>query len=213
VFLNIPPGLFIAPNLTGGLGGIGKTYGDGDWDRAIRYGVRPDHSSLLPVMPYQRFNHLSDSDAAALIAYLKALPPIDNQLPPTTMRLPGYIIVSLADMEEFRGRLSKPPSVSPPPGTAAYGAYLASTICAECHGDRLQGGKHPAPDAPPGPGLAPAADWSQPEFAAAVRAGMAPGGRKLSNWMPSEQLQYLTDEEIQALYAYLQTLKPEATNR
>jgi cytochrome c553 len=42
---------------------------------------------------------------------------------------------------------------------------------------------------------------------------MAPGGRKLSNWMPSEQLQYLTDEEIQALYAYLQTLKPEATNR
>jgi hypothetical protein len=40
-----------------------------------------------------------------------------------------------------------------------------------------------------------------------VRTGIAPGNRKLSDWMPSQRLKYLTDEEIQALYAYLQTLR------
>lgn len=212
VFLDIPPGRFVAPNLTSGRGGIGKSYHDDDWDHAIRYGVRPDHSSLVPVMPYRLFNHLSDTDAAALIGYLKGLPAIDNQLPPTRIRVPGYVMVSLADMQKFRGLLSRPPTAPPPSGTAAYGAYLASTICVECHGERLQGGKHPAPDAPPAPGLAAAAYWSQPEFVAAVRTGIAPGGRKLSDWMPSQRLQYLTDEEIQALRAYLQTLQPARPN-
>ena len=56
-----------------------------------------------------------------------------------------------------------------------------------------------------------AAHWSQPEFGAAVRTGIAPGGRHLSAWMPSQRLQYLTDEEIQALYAYLRTLQPSTT--
>jgi cytochrome c553 len=207
VFLDIPLGRIVAPNLTRGHGGVGATYRAEDWDHAVRFGVRPDHTSLVPVMPYRLFNHLSDADAAALIAYLIQLPPIDNLLPPTTVRLPGYVVVGMGGMEGLFGRLGQPPSATPLPGTAAYGAYLASTICVECHGEHLQGGKHPAPDAPPAPSLVPVAYWSQPAFAAAVRTGIAPGNRKLSDWMPSQRLKYLTDEEIQALYAYLQTLR------
>jgi cytochrome c553 len=213
VFLDIPLGRFVATNLTRGRGGIGATYHEEDWDHAIRFGVRADHTSLVPIMPYRLFNHLSDADAAALIAYLKRLPPIDNLLPSTSIRLPGYIMVSLTDMQGLFGRLSQPPPAAPPSGTAPYGAYLASTICVECHGEHLQGGKHPAPDAPPAPSLVPAAYWSQSEVAAAVRTGIAPGNRKLSDWMPSQRLQYLTDEEIQGLYAYLQTLRPSTTGR
>ena len=213
VFLDIPLGRFVATNLTRGRGGVGASYHEEDWDHAIRFGVRPDHRPLVPVMPYRLFNHLSDADAAALITYLKQLPPIDNPLPSTTVRIPGYVMVSLANMEELFGHLGQPPPAAPPPGTAAHGAYLASTICVECHGVHLQGGKLPAPDAPPGPGLVAASYWPRSDFAAAVRTGIAPGNRKLSEWMPSRRLQYLTDEEIQALYAHLQTLRPSATGR
>jgi mono/diheme cytochrome c family protein len=207
VFLDIPPGRFVAPNLTSGRGGVGGRYRDEDWDRAIRQGLRADSSSLINIMPYQLFNHFSDADAGALIAWLKSLPPVDHELPASSVRLPGYVMVSLADMNDFRGRLSRAPAESPPPGTAGYGAYLASTICVECHGKDLRGGKHPAPDAPPGPSLFVAATWSHAEFTTAVRTGVAPGGRKLSPWMPSHRLQYLTDEEIEALWAYLQSLR------
>lgn len=208
IFLDIPPGLFVASNLTRGRGGIGDRYTDGDWDHAIRYGVRPDKSPLIPVMPYQLFNHLSDEDAAVLIAYLKTLPAVDNELPSTHVRLAGYITVGLPSMRNFRGEPGRPPTAPPQIGTPAYGAYLASTICVECHGDHLQGGKHPAPDAPPGPGLVAATYGTEEVFATTVRDGIAPGDRKLSPWMPSQRLKYLTDEEIHSLWLYIQTLTP-----
>jgi len=37
VFLDIPPALAVASNLTPGQGGVGATYNGQDWDRAIRY--------------------------------------------------------------------------------------------------------------------------------------------------------------------------------
>ena len=212
-FLDIPIAHIVAPNLTRGHGGIGAAYRDADWDHAIRFGVRPDHTSLVPVMPYRLFNHLSDVDAAALIAYVERVPPVDHLLPSTTVRVPGYVMVGLADRKRFFGDRSQPPAVAPPAGTAAYGAYLVSTICADCHGAQLQGGRHPAPDAPPGPSLVPAAYLPESTFAATVRTGIAPGNRKLNPWMPAARLQYLTDDELQALYAYLQTRKPSTEGR
>ncbi|MEO8140603.1 MAG: cytochrome c [Gemmatimonadota bacterium] len=208
VYLDLPLGKIVAPNLTRGRGGVGSTFRVEDWDHAIRFGVRPDHVPLLPVMPFRLFNHLSDQDAGDLIAYLRGAPPVDHELPATTIRMPGYILITFADMHRFNGDRSVPPAVGPPPGTAEQGAYLAATICVDCHGDHLQGGKHPAPDAPPGPTLAAAAYWPLPAFATALRTGMAPGNRRLNEWMPAFRLQYLSDEEIQALYAYLQSLKP-----
>jgi mono/diheme cytochrome c family protein len=213
VFPDIPPGQFVAPNLTRGRGGIGATFQAADWDRAIRFGVRPDHTSLVPVMPYRLFNHLSDADATALIAYLERVPPVDHLLPPTTIHLLGYFVAGFADRKRFFGDRSRPAASAPARGTAAYGAYIASTICADCHGAELQGGKHPEPDAPPAPSLLPAAYWPEPTFAATVRTGIAPGNRKLNEWMPARRLQYLTDDELEAVYAYLQTLKLGTTPR
>lgn len=65
--------------------------------------MRQDSTSLLPIMPYQLFNRLSDEDAAALIAWLKRLPAVDNELPPMKIRIPGYAMVSLADMQDSAG--------------------------------------------------------------------------------------------------------------
>ncbi|MBC8152294.1 MAG: hypothetical protein H7Z72_05225, partial [Bacteroidetes bacterium] len=42
-----PLGLIAAPNLTSGRGGIGASYVDADWVRALRHGVRRDGTSLI----------------------------------------------------------------------------------------------------------------------------------------------------------------------
>lgn len=87
VVADMPLGRFVASNLTSGRGGIASSYHDEDWDHAIRFGVRPNHRVIVPVMPYRLFNHLSDADAAALIGYLKKLAPVDRALP--SRRLSG----------------------------------------------------------------------------------------------------------------------------
>jgi hypothetical protein len=92
VFLDIPLGLIVAPNLTKGRGGVGERYASvDDWDHAFRYGVRPDGSAITSIMPAWFFNRLSDEDAAPLAAYLAALPPVDNELPATKLRFPAYV--------------------------------------------------------------------------------------------------------------------------
>src|SRR5688500_9335793 len=81
VFLDIPPAVAVASNLTPGRGGVGQAYSGGDWDRAIRYGIRPNGKMLLPFMPYRLFNKLNDVDAGHLAAYLESLQPVDNEVP------------------------------------------------------------------------------------------------------------------------------------
>src|SRR6476646_10224147 len=81
VFFDNPMvGRFVASNLTPGSGGVGSRFGDADWIRAIRHGVRPDGTPLL-VMPAREYFALSDDDLGALIAYIKTLAPVERELP------------------------------------------------------------------------------------------------------------------------------------
>jgi len=77
-------GIFYPPNLTSdretGLG----AWSEADFIRAVRQGVRPDGRTLSPVMPWMSYAALTDEDAQALAAYLKALPPVQNRVPPMT---------------------------------------------------------------------------------------------------------------------------------
>ena len=73
-------GRLYAPNLTRGKGGIGGTLSDADFVRAIRHGVAPN-GRALKVMPASDYMNLTDADLAAIIAYVKTLPPVDNELP------------------------------------------------------------------------------------------------------------------------------------
>ena len=83
-------GTLAAPNLTSGLGGIGRVYTDIDYVRTIRHGVKPDGTSVV-IMPSQYFNGIGDDDLGALIAYLKSLSPIDNEVPATSL---GHLAAS-----------------------------------------------------------------------------------------------------------------------
>jgi mono/diheme cytochrome c family protein len=93
------PGLFTLsfPNLTPGAGGVGAANTDEDWVRAIRHGVGHDRRGLA-LMPSSVFYYLSDDDLGALIAYLKSLPPVDNEMPQIDLGPLGRVMLTLGQL-------------------------------------------------------------------------------------------------------------------
>lgn len=73
-------GIFWPPNLTPSPEGLGE-WSDEEIAAAIRHGERPDGRQLAPIMPYESYSVMTDEDAADLIAYLRTLPPSDNEVP------------------------------------------------------------------------------------------------------------------------------------
>ena len=210
VFLDIPPGFIVAPNLTKGKGGVGRRYKDlDDWHRAFAFGIRPDSTVLTPFMPYDFYHRLNDVDAASLAVYLANLPPIDNDVPQLKLRPLGYVIMGLPNMNPRAkiAELSKPRAVQTAGRTAEYGRYVASTTCVACHGEDLLGGSHANPEGAPGPELSHVGQWSVDDFITALRTGVAPGGRQIGTWMPWKEMGMLTDDELVAIHEYLKTLK------
>jgi mono/diheme cytochrome c family protein len=74
-------GIFVGPNLTSD-----KETGLGLWTdeqiaAAITTGVRPDGRILAPIMPWRSFANMTKDDVAALVAYLRSLPPVVNKVP------------------------------------------------------------------------------------------------------------------------------------
>jgi mono/diheme cytochrome c family protein len=73
-------GVFWPSNLTPDATGLGG-WSDAEIADAIRLGLRPDGRALAPVMPWQSYAALTDADVTALIAYLRALPPVARATP------------------------------------------------------------------------------------------------------------------------------------
>jgi mono/diheme cytochrome c family protein len=74
-------GIFHGPNLTPDQAtGLGS-WSEADIVTAIQTGRRPDARELAPIMPWQAFAKLTKSDAQAIAAYLKSLPPVRNKVP------------------------------------------------------------------------------------------------------------------------------------
>jgi mono/diheme cytochrome c family protein len=102
-------GVFVGPNLT-----ADKQTGLGDWTAeqivaAITTGKRPDGRILAPVMPWQDFSRLTRSDALAIAAYLKTLPPIRNKVagPFGPGETPTILVMSVQPGEVY-ARLPQP---------------------------------------------------------------------------------------------------------
>jgi hypothetical protein len=91
-----PFALFAAPNLTRGRGGRTPPLTDVEWERAIRHGVRREGTTLL-MMPSEIFHTITDEDLAPMIAYLKQIPPVDREMPPTSLRIIGRVMVGAED--------------------------------------------------------------------------------------------------------------------
>lgn len=205
-----------APNLTSA--GAIAAWSDAAIGRAIREGIRPDGSLIGPPMPFALYRGLSDSDLAAIVAFLRTLPPVENPVPES-------------DYRGLRPRRYGPPVTHvqdlPRGPTAEYGAYLAGPVmaCLDCHtplgpdGPMLdtalgQGGRtflgpwgvSVAPNITSGPdGLGGDNDAA---IVAMIKYRVRPDGRLLGPPMPYANYLRMTADDQAALIAYLRTLPP-----
>ncbi|MBP6806164.1 MAG: c-type cytochrome [Chloroflexi bacterium] len=215
VFLDGEIGIYLAaPNLTSGQGGIGATYTDADWERAIRHGIGGDNR-VLAIMPSNFFAHYSDADLAAVIAYLKTFPPVDSEFGPRRIGFPGSVMggfVAFAEFTKIDGIDHAAVGGDRPPegATAEYGQYIVNlAMCGECHAANLAGvvgndGPPPGPNLTPGGELA---GWAEQDFIKAIRSGVTPSGDVLDGeQMPWGNFAQMSDIELQAIWAYLQSL-------
>ena len=216
-------GVLYTPNLTPDEEtGIGK-YTDQEIARALTYGVGRDGRALLDIMP---FHNLSEEDKIAVISYLRSQPAVKRQIPATEWNFMGKVVKALV-IRPVGPNGEVPKSVAADT-TAAYGVYLANSVanCRGCHTNRdlktgayvgeYYAGGFALPSArKPGvacvsPNLTPDAttghvvNWTREKFIERMKQGrIIPASD-----MPWTEFKGFSDNDLKAIWAYLQTLKP-----
>jgi mono/diheme cytochrome c family protein len=212
------PGTVCFRNITPHATGIGA-WSDGEVLRAMREGIGRDDNALFPMMPAFIYRHLSDSDARAVLTYVRTLEPVDHSLPDTEVNFPINWLIRLLP-QPLDAPVNHPDESDP----VAYGQYLTTVArCAFCHSPRdarsrqaiegfaFAGGvtfqgrhgllystnltMHPS-------GLD---DMIQKEFIALFRRDAEPAGEEL-DLMPWTYFGNMTDADLGAIFAYLQTV-------
>jgi len=209
----------IAPNIT-----PDKETGIGNWSddtlaRAIREGIGHDGRALFTTMPYQSYRQMSDEDLASVIAYLRTVPTVRNQLPITKIPFP---------LNFFTQNIPEPvtaPVPAPDQSTpVARGTYLARmATCADCHTPQEKGQPLPGMEFAGGfilkepkgevasENITPSASgigyYNDTSFVQAMRTGKI-GARPLRGSMPWIFFGKMTDDDLKSIFAFLQTLKP-----
>jgi len=121
-------------NLTSDATGL-KTRSDAEIKNMFQNGIRPTGSEALnPIMPYYIFHNLTDADADAIVAYLRTVPPVENDIPG---RGAAFDIPTPVPALDY-AKLPLPADAFPEKASATRGRYLALT-CVECHTKHLTG--------------------------------------------------------------------------
>jgi cytochrome c553 len=213
-----PPFKAHSPNITPDPEtGIGK-WSAAQLAKAIREGMRPDGSVIGPPMPIMFYRGLADDDLKAIVAYLRAQPPVKNAVPKSEYRIklpPSY-------GPEIRQKVSAPGRKD----EVKYGEYLAGPLghCMDCHTPWVKGvpdmakigaGGNPF-NGPWGVSVARnltphetgLKGWSDAEIARAIREGVRKDGTPLKPPMAYGWYRNINDADMKALVAYLRSLKP-----
>jgi len=216
------PGQFVAiasnitPDMETGIG----AWTDEQIARAIREGIRPDGSVIGPPMPFGLYRQISDSDLAAMVAYLRAVEPIRNAVPASRYDVP------------------LPPAWGPPvehvpdvprDDPVVYGAYLAGPVghCIECHTPMLEGGMRAYENKLGAGGAEFHGPWgvsysvnitsdaenglgrySDAEVVAMITRGTRPDGSLMKPPMGYPYYAKMTADDLAAVIAYLRALPP-----
>ena len=204
--------------------GIGN-WTDGEIFRAITVGVDKNGDPLAPMMPYGLFRELDSTDLISIIAYIKTLKPIHNEVPAKNLNFPLNLI--------FR-TIQGPAELKPKPDPndkIAMGQFLA-TPCVFCHTpsdqgvmfqDSLVGGGVPftlpnggyvwtaniTPDNETGIG-----SWTKEMFIKRFKDATDPNthvavkNEDFNTVMPWTFYGQMTEEDLGLIYDYLRTVKP-----
>ena len=217
------PGIYYSRNITPS--GIGR-YTDGELYRVITTGVTKEGKAMFPVMPYPYYGKMDDEDVYSLIAYLRTLAPIENQVTKSVSDFPMSIILNTIPS---KGTPIKRPEVA---DSIAYGAYMTNASgCIECHSPvakgqiiselAFSGGRE---FSMPGGGVIRSANisqdvetgigkWSKEQFIMRFKAytdstyvppTVASG--EFNTIMPWMMYGNMTEEDLGAIYTYLRTI-------
>ena len=210
-----PLGTIDSANLTSGEGGVGQTYTDEDFVGAIRHGI--DSKGKPTFMPaVVSTAYLSDEDLAAVIAYVKSVPPVDRITYGKQFTPLAKILFAAGMLPAFPVEVVSHEThvTAPAPGvTVEYGSYLVDTHdCHICHGENMNGGKLPDPTQNViTPNLTQGGElkaWTEADFVNTLKTGVTPSGHQLSDNMPWKEFGNMTDDELKAIWMYLQLLLP-----
>lgn len=203
------------PNLTAGKGGIGNRITDAQLVKTIRHSVGHDDRQLL-VMP--AFNKLSLDDLTAVVSFVRSRPAVDKehgpmQLGPVAKMLIATGVAPFFPSDSIDHRAG-PMSPGEPAPTKEYGQYLTQVAgCASCHGPGFSGGKiaDGDPKWPPAANITPTGlkAYDEAKFIKALRTGERPSGVTINEAMPWKYTKNMTDVELKALWAYLQSVPPK----
>ncbi|RLD19233.1 MAG: cytochrome C [Bacteroidetes bacterium] len=218
------PGVYYSRNLT--------PYGLGDWTdgeifRAITTGVSKNGDPLFPVMPHPNYGRADKNDINDIIAYLRSLPQIESDNIPSDSDFPmNFIVNTIPQSASF---ISKPDKAN----KVTYGEYLVNmAACADCHtpfekgqydeSKRLAGGRsfilpwatlttpNLTPDVKTGLGA-----WTEEAFVQKFKAYQDPTYVPLKikkgdfmTLMPWQMYGTMEEEDLKAIYSYLQSLEP-----
>lgn len=213
------PGAYFARNITPA--GIGN-WTDGEIFRAITSGVSKDGSALFPVMPHPLYGQLNQEDIYAIIAYLRTLQPIQNQVPESVSDFPMSFIINTIPAK---------PNFQPIPerkDLLAYGKYLTTAAaCGECHtqkengqniaGMEFAGGmefKFPTGEILRSPNISPdpktgIGNWTREAFVNRFKAHVTAqpiAENGFQTVMPWTMYAGMTDDDLSAIYTYLQSV-------
>ena len=190
-----------------------KETGLGNWTaaqikRAIMEGVRPDGKTLAPIMPSGFYTGLTPRDADAIVAYLRSLKPVKNEIP-----APQYMVPLKHAKLPAPGKLSR---------KEKRGHYLATIgHCMECHTPMEKGELLAATSLGTGGrefkgpwGVATSRNitsdkakglgsWTDAEIRRAITQGISKNGDKLKPPMGYAAYAKMSDKDLGDLIAYL----------
>lgn len=212
-----PPFTVTASNITPHETGLG-TWTDAQIETLLRTGVRPSGEVIAPVMPSAYYGIITKDDMAAIIAYLRSVPPVENTVPAPVYRatLPPQV---------FPG--TEKPWSNPGATPEERGFYLASIAhCMECHtplgpaGRDFVGRLGAGGDKFPGPwGVSVARNissdkehgigaWTDEEIRRAITKGISRDGSPLMPPMGFAFYDRMTEQDLSDLIAWLRTVPP-----
>jgi mono/diheme cytochrome c family protein len=212
--------------------GIGS-YTFEDFDGAVRRGVAKDGHRLYPAMPYPSYAKITDDDMRALYDFfMKEVPPVNQANKPS--EIPGYLSfrwpLAIWNMVFTEGGAY----VAKPGHDAGWnrGAYLIQGLghCGACHtprgwafqekaldegrGTYLQGAELDAWLAPDlrGDVRTGLGGWSEADLASFLKTGHNARGVAFGSMLDvvNNSTPYLSDDDLNAMAAYLKSLPPSA---
>ena len=193
--------------------------GVGDWTDeqlvvAIRQGIRPDGTVMEGIMPFELYRRLSDADVHAIVAYIRSVPAVRNEIPRPQMGEPisaanGASTLTVASVSRD--------------DLVAYGAYLAGPVghCVECHTPGSHGKVDYANNLGAGGrifagpwgesvslNLTPTglSRWTDDELKTMISTGVRPDGSPMLPPMGYSYYAKISDTDLDAIVAYLRSL-------